>query len=135
MTIEQYRKLGIYFHHAKFDILENMEDFERHLFGFLMSGAYFNENDEIIEARHLVEKIGKLKIEIYAKEHAPPHFHITNGLQKASLRIEDCEVLENSGFNQREIKNISDWFKRSKMKLIDVWNKTRPTDCVVGKIV
>lgn len=135
MTIEQYRKLGIYFHHAKFDILENMEDFERHLFGFLMSGAYFNEDGEIIEARHLVDRIGKLKIEIYSNEHAPPHFHISNESKKASLRIDNCEELENSGFSNREIKNIHEWFKRSKIKLIEVWNKTRPTDCVVGKII
>jgi len=75
-----------------------------------------------------------LKIEIYSKEHPPPHFHVISGNKKASFEIDNCSLMVNSGFDGRKIRNIEEWFKRSRNKLIEVWNNTRPTDCVVGKI-
>lgn len=121
------------FYYVKFEDLSTIEDFELHLISFISSGAYYF-NDHIIEARQLVDRINSLKIEIYSKEHAPPHFHVMLDGYKASFAIDDCEILENSGIGNREIRNIQDWFRRSKDKLIEVWNNTRPSDCQVGKI-
>lgn len=115
------------------DKIENIEQFEVQLTDFIYSGAYI-QDDNFIEAKHLVEKLGKIKIEIYSNEHPPAHFHITANGNKASLAIDDCRVLENSGFDNKSIKNIQDWFIKSRNKLVEVWNKTRPDDCVVGKI-
>jgi len=116
-----------------FDKLNSFEDFEIHLNQFVASGAYFYEG-RVADARQLVEKIGAIKIEIYPNEHTPPHFHIKSNGINASFAIDDCRILENSGFSTKVIKNIQDWFLHSKGKLIDVWNQTRPDDCVVGKI-
>jgi hypothetical protein len=119
---------------ATFDKLNSFEDFEIHLNQFIASGAYFYEG-RVADARQLVEKIGAIKIEIYPNEHTPPHFHIKSNGLNASFAIDDCRLLENSGFSTKVIKNIQDWFLHSKEKLIDVWNQTRPDDCVVGKII
>ena len=113
--------------------IEEFEQFEIQLVDFLHSGAYIY-NGSFVEAKHLVDKLGKIKIEIYSNEHPPAHFHISANGYKASLAIDDCRVLENSGFSPKVIKNIKDWFLYSKDRLIEVWNDTRPSDCTVGKI-
>ena len=113
--------------------IEEFEQFEIQLADFLHSGAYIC-NGSFVEAKHLVDKLGKIKIEIYSNEHPPAHFHISANGYKASLAIDDCRVLENSGFSSKVIKNIEDWFLYSKDRLIEVWNETRPSDCTVGKI-
>lgn len=113
--------------------IEEFEQFEIQLADFLHSGAYIHDGS-FVEAKHFVDKLGKIKIEIYSNEHPPAHFHISANGYKASLAIDDCRVLENSGFSSKVIKNIQDWFLYSKDRLIKVWNDTRPSDCVVGRI-
>lgn len=132
MSLEQLSRIGKSYYFDK-NKIEEFEYFEIQLTDFLHSGAYFY-NDQIVEARHLVDRLGKIKIEIYSNEHVPPHFHVSSNGLKASFTIDDCALLKNSGFNGKLIKNIQDWFLHSKDKLIDVWNKTRPSDCVVEAI-
>jgi hypothetical protein len=119
---------------ATFDKLNSLDDFELHLSQFITAGAYFYEG-HIVDVRQLVEKMGAIKIEIYPNEHTPPHFHIKSNGMNASFAIDDCRLLENSGFSTKVIKNIQGWFLYSKEKLIAVWNQTRPDDCVVGRIL
>lgn len=130
LSFDQLARFGKTYYYEK-NKIEKFEQFEIQLTDFIYSGAYFY-SDKIVEARHLVDKLGKIKIEIYSNEHPPAHFHITSNGLKASFAIENCSVLENSGFDSRSIKNIQDWFIYSKDKLIDVWNKTRPSNCTVG---
>ena len=113
--------------------IEEFEQFEIQLVDFLHSGAYIY-NGSFVEAKHLVDKLGKIKIEIYSNEHPPAHFHISANGNNASLAIDDCRVLKNSGFDPKVIKNIQDWFLYSKDRLIKVWNDTRISNCVEGKI-
>ncbi len=120
-------------HLATFDKLNSVDDFEIHLSQFVMAGAYFFEG-QVVEVRQLVEKMGAIKIEIYPNEHTPPHFHIKSNGMNASFAIDDCRVLENSGFSTKVIKSIQDWFEHSKSRLIEVWNQTRPDDCIVGRL-
>jgi len=131
-SFEELKKVGMT-HQASFDKLETLDDFELHINQFIASGAYFHEG-KVIEAKQLVEKIRNIKIKIYPNEHPPPHFHIESNGANASFAIDDCRKLKNSGFSSKEIKNIKDWFTHSKDKLIEVWNKTRPSDCQVGLI-
>lgn len=113
--------------------IEEFEQFEIQLNDFINAGATFF-NEQIIETKKLVEKYNGIKIEIHPNDHVPPHFHISANGNNASLAIDDCRVLENSGFSPKVIKNIKDWFLYSKDRLIEVWNDTRPSDCTVGKI-
>lgn len=132
MSLEELSKIGKSYYFDK-NKIEEVEQFEIQLSDFLHSGAYIHD-DSFIEARHFVDKLGKIKIEIYSNEHPPAHFHISANGNKASFAIDDCKVLENSGFSSKVIKNIQNWFLYSKDRLIEVWNETRPSDCIVGKI-
>lgn len=132
MSLEQLSKIGKSYYFDK-NKIEEIEQFEIQLSDFLHSGAYIHD-DSFIEARHLVDKLGKIKIEIYSNEHPPAHFHISAIGNKASFAIDDCRVLENSGFSSQVIKNIQNWFLHSKDRLVEVWNETRSSDCVVGRI-
>lgn len=91
-------------------------------------------NDKLYSIRALVNNVDGLKIEIFSNEHAPPHFHIrANGLH-AVFSIIDCSLVQGE-IGSREQKMVQWWYKRSRKKLIEFWNKTRPSDCKVGPII
>ncbi len=130
ITFDQLSKYG-WGYYAEPENIDSLKDFESQLMQLLSSGAYYF-GGKIIEAQEQVDRLNGIKIEIYSNEHPPPHFHIiANGL-KASLRIDNGEILENSGFTGKQIRTVQIWFLKSKDKLIEVWNKTRPNDCQVG---
>ncbi len=116
---------------------ESLEDIAENLTAFIADACYILEDEEgkpfIVEARQLFDSIGGLKIELYAKEHAPPHFHVKGNNIDASFVIESCELL-NGSISTKDRKKIEYWHKYSKPKLIEFWNKTRPSDCPVGSI-
>jgi len=118
---------------ASFNKSHSLEDFELRLNQFISAGAYFYEG-QVVDARQLVDKIGAIKIEIYPNEHVLPHFHINSNGPNASFAIDYCRKLKDSGFDSKVIRSIQDWFEHSKDRLIEVWNATRPDNCVVGKI-
>ena len=73
-----------------------------------------------------------LKIEIYPNEHPPPHFHVKSPNINASFSIESCTKLRGN-INPKDLSKVKYWYKHSKSLLIDIWNSTRPTNCVVGE--
>jgi hypothetical protein len=75
--------------------------------------------------------IGPAKVEIFSKEHPPPHFRVTYDNQTANFKISDC-VKINGNLGKFE-KNVFNWHKDNKNKIIDEWNSRRPADCPVGK--
>jgi len=118
-------------YYAEPDKLKSIDEFEIQLSQLLSSGAYYYDG-EIVEARELVDRINGIKIEIYSNEHPPPHFHIITQGSRASLRLDNGDILENSGFSGKQIRTVQAWFLKSKDKLIEVWNRTRPDNCQVG---
>jgi hypothetical protein len=91
------------------------------------------EDGSLYSIRKLVAYVDGLKIEIYHDEHPPPHFHVTAADLNASFTIEGCKLLEGS-IGGREKRIVEWWYKRSRAKLIHIWNETRPSDCKVGPI-
>lgn len=87
----------------------------------------------LIFKRALVNRIGTLKIEIYPNEHAPPHFHVKSNDIDAVFAISDCQLLQGR-ISGKEERLINFWHSGAKTKLIEVWNRTRPTNCPVGRI-
>jgi hypothetical protein len=83
--------------------------------------------------RELVARINGLKIEIYADEHVPPHFHVRSANIDAAFAIHDCALLKGT-IDGKTRKLIVYWHSKSRQKLVEVWNRTRPTDCPVGPI-
>jgi hypothetical protein len=85
----------------------------------------------LLEIKALIARVNGLKIEIFSKEHAPPHFHVKSANVDASFKIEDCSLLQGeiSGMDYSKIRY---WHKHSKQILIEAWNSSRPTNCMVG---
>ena len=86
----------------------------------------------LLEIKQLVASVRGLKIEVYSKEHPPPHFHVVSANIDASFRIEDCSLL-NGKISGSDYNKVLYWHQHSKQALIDTWNQTRPTNCSVGE--
>ena len=65
MSLEQLSKIGKSYYFDK-NKIEGIEQFEIQLNDFIYSGAYIYDG-QFVEAKHLVDKLGKIKIEIYSK--------------------------------------------------------------------
>jgi Domain of unknown function (DUF4160) len=136
MTLEQLRN-SPFFHLVDPSRLETIEDFTAWLEAILHNpcNVYEQDGEEfLIEIRQLVAKVNGLKIEVYANEHPPPHFHVKSPNVNASFSIESCELLEGRA-ESKDIKKIRFWHKQAKPVLINTWNLTRPTNCTVGAYV
>lgn len=81
-----------------------------------------------------VAEVDGFKFEIYAKEHPPPHFHISFNDKNVAFSIPDCKPMKGSKVKGKELRFIKRWAKKNQAKLIDKWNESRPDDCPVGPI-
>ncbi|GGI53299.1 DUF4160 domain-containing protein [Oxalicibacterium solurbis] len=100
----------------------------------LLSGGYSVTPDgQIYYIRQLVAQVKGLRIEIFSREHPPPHFHVSGGGIDATFSIADCSLQEGK-IGGRERALIEWWFERSRPILVSAWNATRPSDCPVGPI-
>lgn len=79
--------------------------------------------------------INGVKVEIFAKEHPPPHFRVLYQGSSANYIIRDCKLIGGSGEVLRHKKKIRIWWKDNKQKIINSWNERRPTDCPVGEYI
>ena len=78
-----------------------------------------------------VDQFTGLRVEVYAREHPPPHFRVSCQRGSANYRISNCTQL--SGNLRREYSTIRAWHAENKDKLIEAWNRMRPSDCPVGE--
>lgn len=85
------------------------------------------------EIEYIVGFGSGFKMEIFANEHPPPHFHVTYKNEKNAFRISDGNPLHADGL-ERHFRSIRKWHKAHRADLVAVWNATRPTDCPVGPI-
>jgi hypothetical protein len=90
-------------------------------------------NPDVIEL--LLFHSGRLKVEIFANEHPPPHFRVRFKNKTANFRIKDCAALNGDVVVLRNMREIEKWWREHKQVLIDTWNKSRPADCSVGQYV
>jgi Domain of unknown function (DUF4160) len=99
----------------------------------LLFGGFSVHDDSLYSIRQLVAWVDGLKIEIFAREHPPPHFHVSAGNIDATFSLADCSLI-NGRISGRERSLVEWWYKRSRPLLVETWNQTRPTDCPVGPI-
>ena len=76
-------------------------------------------------------RLGPLKIELFSREHPPPHFRVSYQGKMANFTIRDCVMI--NGNLDRFINNVREWHAENKHRLIKEWNARRPTDCPVGE--
>lgn len=75
--------------------------------------------------------IGPAKVEIFSNEHPPPHFRVIFNNHTANFKISDCTKI-NGSLGKFE-KNVTEWHKVNKTKIIEEWNSRRPSNCPVGE--
>lgn len=80
-----------------------------------------------------VGRVNGVKIQIFSNEHPPPHFRVKYQSSTANYAIANCSRLNGSGDVLKYEKNIRVWWEENKQKLIETWNRLRPSDCPVGK--
>ena len=117
------------------ETLESEDDWAEYLDSILHGDCHILERDGeliLIEQRRLVAVVRGIKIEIYPREHTPPHFHVKSANVDASFRIDNCLKM-NGVISRKEELAIKFWWQQARPKLIDVWDETRPSDCIVGK--
>jgi hypothetical protein len=78
----------------------------------------------------LVDRFSGLRIEVFSREHPPPHFRVCADGESANYRISDCAQV--SGGLRRYHSEIRRWHVKHKTELIKVWDERRPADCPVG---
>lgn len=134
MSVEELRKTP-WFHNVDPSKLSSLDDFAAWLEAILHNPCSVWEEDgecALIEIRQLVDRVYGLRIEVYSNEHPPPHFHVKSPNVDASFTIEGCDLISGN-IDARDLKKIQFWFKYAKPKIVEVWNSTRPSDCVVGE--
>ncbi|MEW6047229.1 MAG: DUF4160 domain-containing protein [Bacillota bacterium] len=81
----------------------------------------------------LVDHIDGLKVEIFAREHPPPHFRVSYQGRSGIFDICTGEPLQADELRKWH-RNIKKWHAANREKLIEAWNERRPTDCPVGRV-
>jgi len=63
-------------------------------------------------------------ITMYYNDHAPPHFHIRYGQQKALIAIESQAVIQGS-LSNRALNLVTEWALMHQAELMENWNLAR----------
>jgi len=99
----------------------------------LSSGLSVWQDGTLYYTKQLVARVHGLKIEIFAREHPPPHFHVSGAGIDATFSLADCSRLHGT-ISGREEQLVRWWYARSRTVLVRAWNQTRPTGCPVGPL-
>lgn len=74
----------------------------------------------------VVLRKGKYEVVIYIKDHSPAHVHVQSAEKEARIALDPVEVLDNWGFNPREIRAILKLVQDYQQKLADKWKEIHP---------
>lgn len=69
----------------------------------------------------LVE-LGAIQIRLYARDHMPPHFHISTPDGEVIMLIEDLSVLKGR-LRTRDLNMAREWARANREFLEDEWNR------------
>ncbi|MBC7343941.1 MAG: DUF4160 domain-containing protein [Clostridia bacterium] len=81
----------------------------------------------------LVARVKNARIEIYPRDHNPPHFHvkINGGEYSASYNIKSLERLAGDLPSHLE-REVLKWARANQTLLMQTWELTRPTVVTAG---
>lgn len=104
--------------------LMDLENFLKYYF----DSCDVTDDGKVIHYRHRVDTIdGKLKIEVYSKDHNPPHFHVKYQNVDASFHLETCEFLVGK-ISTKYISKVKEWHMFHKKYLFEYWEKIQEGD-------
>jgi hypothetical protein len=106
------------------------DDLARSLAASFQQGPIIDDRGMRFLGEELVATLDGLRVHIFSREHPPPHFRVTYAGETADFYISNGSKLV-GGLKKWE-RTIRAWHAGHKEQLIEVWNRTRPTDCPVG---
>lgn len=59
-----------------------------------------------------IVRIGGLKIQVFADDHFPPHFHIVRGDMEVLVSMRDLSILKGKRYH-REIEEAMEWARQN----------------------
>jgi hypothetical protein len=65
-------------------------------------------------------------VRLYTKDHAPAHVHVFDGEKEAKVSLEPVEILDNEGFNKRQLGQIQELIEEHLEMLLSEWDKYHP---------
>ncbi len=66
--------------------------------------------------------VGNLKIQIFADDHNPPHFHVVTPEHEALIRLSDLSLMAGS-LSGRDFRIALQWAQDHLKELDDEWNR------------
>ncbi len=68
--------------------------------------------------------LGKLKVQVFADDHNPPHFHAVTPDHEALIRISDLQILQGQ-IARRDYERLLDWASSNENRglLEDAWKR------------
>lgn len=75
-----------------------------------------------------------MSFSVHPGEHPPPHFTVYYNGETASFEILTGKRLAGQKGLEKEEKKIQKCYKENRCLIIKDWNRTRPSDCPVGKV-
>lgn len=67
--------------------------------------------------------IGGLKVQIYFKDHNPPHVHVIGRGAEARFYLDTLECYYVRGFNEWETNRMKKKLREQKSRLLEAWNE------------
>lgn len=74
-----------------------------------------------------LHRIGACRIEMYTRDHPPPHFHVTRPEGRAAIAIETLEVLRGD-LPVRLLREALAWAQDNRELLRREWESLRPKE-------
>lgn len=72
-----------------------------------------------------VKTIDNIKIDIYSRDHPPPHFHVKSAEYEELIVIETLETYAGK-MPKAQRKKVTDWAADNKLFLLEIFNKLNP---------
>lgn len=65
-------------------------------------------------------------VRLFTKDHLPAHVHVVQSDNEAKVGLDPVEILDNWGFNSREINRIVELITENQAMLLAEWDKYHP---------
>ena len=102
------------------------------LLQLLNSGMSVWRDGSLIFTRARVTAIGRLVLEVYPRDHPPPHFHVRCPDFVAKFAISDCSLLEGE-ISSSDHDRVRWFFENGGQSRIQKrWDETRPGEVARG---
>lgn len=69
----------------------------------------------------MVDRFDNMKVFVYGRDHAPPHFHVVGAEKESLYTILECEFME--GKLRLYYRALYDWWLDHRVKTAELWNE------------